>query len=108
MESLPDDILWYIYKKYWSLHVLDELSNREEFLWRNPSKQLQDLCTCDKGSIQFGSNDLWEMIEDHHLILLDDCLHGKCPNCKSYHWPCANMAEYGFGSIDIAGIWGGI
>jgi len=108
MEALPDDVLWYIYKKYWSLHVLDELVTSEDFLWRNPSKQLQDLVTCDKGSIQFGANDLWEMLDDHNLILLDDCLHGECPNCEAYCWPCANMAEYGFGNPDIAGIWGEI
>ena len=45
MEALPEDVLWYIYKKYWSLHVLDELVTSEDFLWRNPSKQLQDLVT---------------------------------------------------------------
>jgi hypothetical protein len=108
MEALPDDVLWYIYKKYWSLHVLDELSTRQEFLWRNPSKQLQDLCTHDKGSIQFGANDLWEMIEDHNLILLDGCLRGECLNCKAYKWPCDNMAVYGFKKPSLTGIWGDI
>jgi len=106
MEALPEDILWFIYKKYWSVHVIPELSQSQRFIWKNPSENLKTLCSCDKGSIQFGSNDLWEMLEDHYLLLLDDCLHGECPNCKHYGWPCVNMATYGFENDQMSGIWG--
>jgi len=106
MNALPEDVMWFIYKKYWSIHVIDELLRGQTFTWKNPSENLKKLCSCDRGSIQFGYNDLWEILEDEELLLLGECLHGTCANCQEYGWPCANLATYGFENEGLTGLWG--
>lgn len=106
MNPLNEDVMWYIYRTYWGVHVMKELIQTQTFLWREPSENLKNLCSKDPGCIQFGYNDLWEMIDDEFAIPLDECLHGECANCQTYGWPCANMATYGFKNEGLEGLWG--
>jgi len=102
--NLPDDIQWLIWKIYFSKNVLKELQVEYDFVWRNPSDNLIDLCK-DVGCIQQGHHELEEMIEDHNMWAYDHCCEIKCDNCIIYGFPCANLAHYGFENMRLDGLW---
>jgi hypothetical protein len=104
LQNLPNDIQWFIWKIFYTKNVIEELHARQDFIWRNPSENLKNLCK-DKGCIQQGYHCLEEMIEDHNMWAWDHCQEIKCENCKHQGFPCANLAWYGFQNDFIEGLW---
>jgi len=104
LQNLPNDIQWLIWKVFYSNNVIGELHDRQDFIWRNPSENLKNLCK-DKGCIQQRYHELEEMIEDHNMWAWKDCTEDKCLNCKAFGFPCANLAWHGFQNYFIEGLW---
>lgn len=104
MEVFPHDIQWYIWKTYFSKFIVKEIINSFDFVWRNPSDRLVDICK-DVGTVQQGHTELEEMIEDHNMEYWHGCVNGHCPNCDDYGFPCTNLAVYGFNNDKLDCLW---
>ena len=83
---------------------MKELIDTSDFVWRNPSDDIKELCQ-DIGCIQQGHHNLEDMIEDHNMWVFKECCESKCPNCEHYGFPCGNLAVHGFQNMDISEIW---
>lgn len=96
METLPEDVQWYIWRTYVKDHLTQDLIDSYEFVWHEPSDRLKSLVSCDPGAIQHGHHELADMIEDENMWAYHECVSNKCENCKHYGFPCSNLAVYGF------------
>jgi hypothetical protein len=80
------------------------LKELEEFathtLWYYPSEQLRSYCL-DSGCYQRGYTDLYELIEDHNLMLTSS----HCDDCKIYNFPCAECCSIMFNDQISQNIW---
>jgi hypothetical protein len=102
---LPLDIRGLIWKKYFSGSVLKEIKDQNS-LWcplREQSQKLIDLCVCDVGSLQYGYFPFNELVEKHkqydtEMWMFEECLDGKCLNCRNTGFPCLNLVDHGIGS----------
>ena len=104
MDTLPNDVQWFIWKTYYSKCVLNSICSSVDFVWRNPSDRLIELCK-DIGTIQQGYTEIQEMIEDHNMCCWYDCIHSKCQNCEDYGFPCTNLAMLGFNNNRLDCLW---
>lgn len=102
--QIPEDIYIIIYKKLFSQTVLIELIDSYDFIWRNPSNSLIDLCD-DIGTIQQGYHELEDMIIDENMWAYKSCIENQCENCSTYGFPCSNLAYYGFNNIKLECLW---
>lgn len=84
--------------------VLDELVRNHKSVWEAPSFGLKFMCE-DVGCIQHGHHELADLIEDHNMEYLIDCVQYKCENCRQWGFPCDNLAEYGFQNSRLARQW---
>jgi hypothetical protein len=105
MESLPEDILAVIWKKIYSQTVVCEILQKYDFVWREPSDRLINLCK-DSGTIQQNHHGLEDMIEDdHNMWAYNACIGSQCANCVHYGFPCSNLALYGFNNSKLDCLW---
>ena len=95
MESLPDDIQWYIWRMVYSQTVVNDVITKHKMVWEDPSDRLLELCK-DHGCIEHGHNELSDLIEDENMWCWDVCVNNKCLNCSTHGFPCTNLAYYGF------------
>ena len=94
LRNLPEDLQWYIWRKYFQQHVISDFYGKFRHSWQCPSDRLLDLCR-DKGCIQQGHSELEDLVEDENMWCWNSCVSGKCENCAHYGFPCHNLAEYG-------------
>lgn len=99
--ELPEDVQWYIWNIYSKNHVMNELIDKFEFVWHEPSDRLKELVSCDRGAIQHGGHELADMIEDEDMWAYNSCVYGRCENCAHYGFPCTNLAFYGFRNPEL-------
>ena len=104
LRNLPDDLQWYTWKLYNSTHVHDELIRTYKSVWKDPSDSIMCICR-DVGCVQHGHHELAELIEDHNMWALNECIQFKCENCKHYGFPCDNLSVYGFDNMSLMGQW---
>src|SRR6056300_523882 len=104
METLPNDVQYLIWRSYYSKFVLTHIINCFDFVWRNPSDRLLELCK-DIGTIQQGHIEIYEMIEDHNMRCWYECVNNKCRNCEEYGFPCTNLAIHGFNNVRLDCLW---
>ncbi len=104
METLPEDVQWYIWRTYVKEHLTHDLINSYEFVWYEPSDRLKSLVSCDPGAIQHGHHELADIIEDENMWAYRACVSSKCENCKHYGFPCLNLAAYGFQNPHLGGL----
>ena len=104
LNQLPEDILIIIWKKVYSQTVVPEVIQSFEFVWRDPSDRLIELCN-DTGTIQQGHHCLEDMIEDHNMWCFENCVENSCDNCVHYGFPCSNLAFYGFENPKLDCLW---
>ena len=80
---------------------MNELIDKFEFVWHEPSDRLKELVSCDRGAIQHGGHELADMIEDEDMWAYNSCVYGRCENCAHYGFPCTNLAFYGFRNPEL-------
>lgn len=90
MHFIPEDVQNYIYKLFFSTHILPFIKtfNQDRWMWRC-TNQKKELCT-ERGAIQLGytNNDGWSFIYLKNFLLCTDCTYNArcCNNCKkTYH-----------------------
>jgi hypothetical protein len=104
LTSLPEDLQWVIWQKYFREHTLSELIRSYRHTWESPSDSLLDICS-DVGCIQHGHSELEDLIEDENMWAWKGCIESKCQNCVHWGFPCLNLAEYGFQIPELGGQW---
>ena len=106
MYSLPDDIQWYIWKMLYSQTVVNDIVSKHESVWDDPSDRLLDLCK-DPGcmTMSYAKDELRDLIEDENMWCWHACVDSDCANCRSYGFPCDNLAMYGFQDMKLARQW---
>jgi len=95
METLPEDIQWYIWRMVYSQTVLVDVITKHKIIWEDPSDRLLSLCK-DRGCIEHGHNELSDLIEDENMWCWNNCVNNRCANCAAYGFPCSNLAYHGF------------
>ena len=95
METLPDDIQWYIWRMVYTQSVVPDIITKYKIVWEDPSDRLLELCK-DRGCIAHGYNELSDLIEDENMWSWNLCVNSKCPNCTYHGFPCPNLTHYGF------------
>ena len=95
METLPDDIQWYIWRMVYTQSVVPDIITKYKIVWEDPSDRLLELCK-DRGCISHGHNELSDLIEDENMWSWNLCVNSKCPNCTYHGFPCPNLTHYGF------------
>lgn len=95
MESLPEDIQWYIWRMVFSQTVINDVVTKHKIVWEDPSDRLLELCK-DPGCIEHGHNELSDLIEDENMWVWNLCVSEKCDNCIAHGFPCKNLSYYGF------------
>lgn len=95
METLPDDIQWYIWRMVYTQSVVPDIITKYKIVWEDPSDRLLELCK-DRGCIAHGHNELSDLIEDENMWSWNLCVNSKCPNCTYNGFPCPNLTHYGF------------
>ena len=98
--TLPEDVIKSIFRKYFDVHVLDELL-RSGIVgiskWYDASDLLKTRASEDNGCIQHGYTEFDEFIEDHNIHMYTLwCVREKCISCETFKFPCMNCHYYAF------------
>lgn len=126
LDTVPEDIKTYIFKKYFDGYVIKEIEKiKPEKRWINPSERLCDLCN-DVGCLQtgIGVDNIVFLLFNKNLCncekecsyecitsqcnfhnILDEHNHITCGNCFMYGFPCLNCGIYYTDSFGVIGLW---